>query len=203
MNVMERTTTKGEETRAQILEAGLRQASTAGFESLTIGSLAGTTGLSKSGLFAHFGSKTELQMAVLDEAARRFTEGVFLPALKAPRGVRRLRALLDLWLKWPGGMGLPGGCPIDMALREYDHQPGPMRDAILDRQRQLDREVQRAVKLAIETGELKRDTDTELLAFELAGIVMSFYRSQNITGAPAAGKRAHAAFERLIESHSA
>lgn len=203
MAAAERITTKGEETRAQILAAGLAQASAAGFESLTIGSLASTTGLSKSGLFAHFGSRTELQMAVLDEAARRFTLYVFLPALKAPRGVKRLRALLDLWLKWPGGTGLPGGCPIDMALREYDHQPGPMRDAIIDRQRQLDREVQKAVKLAVETGELRRDTDVELLAFELMGIVMSYYRSQNVTGAAPAGKRARAAFERLIESHSA
>lgn len=202
MAAVERVTTKGEETRAQILAAGLAQASAAGFESLTIGSLATTTGLSKSGLFAHFGSKTELQMAVLDEAARRFTECVFLPALKAPRGVKRLRALMELWLKWPGGTGLPGGCPIDMALREYDHQPGPMRDAIIDRQRQLDREVQKAVKLAMETGELRRDTDVELLAFELMGIVMSYYRSQNVTGAAAAGKRARAAFERLIESRS-
>jgi AcrR family transcriptional regulator len=196
-------TTKGEETRAQILEAGLRHASAAGFESLTIGSLAETTGLSKSGLFAHFGSKADLQMAVLDEAARRFTESVFLPALKAPRGVKRLRALMELWLKWPAGTGLPGGCPIDMALREYDHQPGPMRDAILDRQRQLDREVQKAVKLAVETGELKRDTDIELVAFELMGVVMSYYRSQNVVGNAGAAKRARAAFERLIESHSA
>ena len=95
MTAAERTTTKGEETRAQILAAAVRQASEAGFESLTIGSLAETTGLSKSGLFAHFGSKLELQMAALDEAARHFTENVFLPALKAPRGLRRLRALMD------------------------------------------------------------------------------------------------------------
>ena len=203
MATAERTTTKGEETRAQILAAGLRQASAAGFESLTIGSLAETTGLSKSGLFAHFGSKTELQMAVLDEAARRFTESVFLPALKAPRGVKRLRALMDLWLKWPAGTGLPGGCPIDMALREYDHQPGPMRDAIVDRQRQLDREVQKAVKLAVETGELRRDSDIELIAFELTGVVMSYYRTQHLAGVAPAAKRARAAFERLIQSHSA
>jgi len=203
MAAVERITTKGEETRAQILAAGLAHASAAGFESLTIGSLAETTGLSKSGLFAHFGSKTELQMAVLDEAARLFTETVFLPAMKAPRGVRRLRALMELWLKWPGGTGLPGGCPIDMALREYDHQPGPMRDAILDRQRQLDREVQKAVKLAVETGELRGDTDVELLAFELMGVVLSCYRSQNVVGHAAAAKRARAAFDRLIESHSA
>ena len=124
--VSERATTKGEETRAQILAAAVEQASAAGFESLTIGSLAERTGLSKSGLFAHFGSKLDLQVAALDEAARLYTEAVFLPALKAPRGLKRLRALFDLWLSWPQNARLPGGCPIDSALREYDHRPGPM-----------------------------------------------------------------------------
>jgi AcrR family transcriptional regulator len=203
MTAAERTTTKGEETRAQILGAAVRQASAAGFESLTIGSLAESTGMSKSGLFAHFGSKVELQMAALDEAARQFTEAVFLPALKAPRGVKRLRALMELWLKWPNGAHLPGGCPIDGALREYDHQPGPMRDAVFERQRQLDRELQKMVKLAVETGELHRDTDAELVAFEAMGIVMSYYRAQHLLGQAAAAKRARAAFERLIASHSA
>lgn len=205
MNAMtaERTTSKGEETRAQILAAAVRQASAAGFESLTIGSLAETTGLSKSGLFAHFGSKLELQLAALDEAARRFTETVFLPAMKVPRGVRRLRALLELWLKWPGSTDMPGGCPLDSALREYDHQPGPMRDAVLDRQRLLDRELQKAVKLAVETGELRPDTDTELVAFEIMGFVLSYYRAQHVGGSAAAAKRARASFERLIQIHSA
>ena len=108
-------TTKGEETRAQILAAAVEQASAAGFESLTIGSLAERTGMSKSGLFAHFGSKVELQMAALDEAARQFTEAVFMPALKAPRGVKRLRALFENWITWPHRAKLPGGCPIDAA----------------------------------------------------------------------------------------
>src|SRR5881394_3980719 len=94
------TTTKGEDTRAAILAAAVEQASAAGFESLTIGTLAEKTGLSKSGLFAHFGSKQDLQLAALDEAARQFTEQVFMPALKAPRGVKRLRALLEGWITW-------------------------------------------------------------------------------------------------------
>src|SRR5437763_9114387 len=100
--------TKGEETRAQILTAAVEQASACGFESLTIGTLAEKTGMSKSGLFAHFGSKLELQMAALDESARQFTEAVFMPAMKAPRGLRRLKALFDNWLTWPQRMRLPG-----------------------------------------------------------------------------------------------
>ena len=199
----ERPSTKGEETRAQILAAAVQQASRAGFESLTIGALAEATGLSKSGLFAHFGSKLELQIAALDEAARQFTQTVFLPALKAPRGLKRLRTLMDLWLHWPGGADMPGGCPIDAALREYDHQPGPMRDAVLERQRLLDREIQRAVGLAIETGELDKSTDPELVAFELTGIVLAYYRGKHVVGTAPAARRARAAFERLIETHSA
>ena len=101
--------TKGEETRSQILAAAVQQASAAGFESLTIGSLADKIGMSKSGLFAHFGSKLELQIATLDEAARLFTESVFLPAMKMPRGVKRLRALLENWLTWTQRASLPGG----------------------------------------------------------------------------------------------
>src|SRR4051812_48675018 len=133
--------TKGEETRAQILAAAVEQASATGFESLTIGALAERTGMSKSGLFAHFGSRLDLQIAALDEAARRFTEQVFLPALKAPRGVKRLKALFENWITWPQRARLPGGCPIDAAGREYDHQPGAMRDAVCERQRLLDREL--------------------------------------------------------------
>lgn len=199
----QRLTTKGEETRAQILAAAVAQASAAGFESITIGSLAERTGLSKSGLFAHFGSRGELQLAALDEAARQFTESVFLPALKAPRGVRRLGALLELWLHWPAEAKLPGGCPIDSALHEYDHRPGPLREAVIDRQRQLDRELQKAVRLAVDTGELAKDTDCELVAFEMIGIVLSFYRTQHLLPAAQAVRRARAAFDRLIETHSA
>src|ERR1700694_1380653 len=123
--------TKGEETRSQILAAAVEQASSSGFESLTIGTLAEKTGMSKSGLFAHFGSKLDLQIATLDESARQFTEAVFLAAVKAPRGVKRLRALFEHWIAWPQSAKLTGGCPVDSASREYHHRPGAMRDAVM------------------------------------------------------------------------
>jgi AcrR family transcriptional regulator len=195
--------TKGEETRAQILAAAVEQASETGFESLTIGTLAERTGLSKSGLFAHFGSKLELQLAALDEAARQYTEAVFMPALKAPRGLKRLRALFENWVGWPGAVRLPGGCPIDAASREYAHHPGPMRDAVLDRQKSLDRELGRAVQLAIDTGELAPDTDPRQIAFELIAIVLGCFRSELLFGAEEARLRARAAFERLLADHAA
>ncbi|HET7728631.1 MAG TPA: TetR/AcrR family transcriptional regulator [Usitatibacter sp.] len=194
--------TKGESTRAQILAAAVQQASAAGFESLTIGALAERTGLSKSGLFAHFGSKLELQMAALDEAGRQFAEQVFLPALKAPRGLKRLRALFDNWITWPERAMLKGGCPIDAATREYDHQPGPMRDAVIERQRMLDRELCKTVQLAIDTGELAKDTDPAELAFAIVGIVLGCYRTATYLG-PEAERRARAAFDRLISQYTA
>ncbi len=193
---------KGEETRAQILAAAVEQASACGFESLTIGTLADKTGLSKSGLFAHFGSKLDLQIAALDEAGRQFTEAVFLPAMKAPRGVRRLRALFDNWITWPQRASLPGGCPIDSASREYHHQPGPMRDAIVDRQKLLDRELSKAVRMAVETGELAENVDPGQVAFDMLGIILGFYRTELLLGRPQATRRARVGFERLLKQNA-
>ena len=194
---------KGEATRAQILAAAVQQASACGFESLTIGTLAEQTGMSKSGLFAHFGSKLELQVAALDEAARQFTEAVFLPALKAPRGLKRLRALFEHWIAWPAHASLPGGCPIDAAAREFQHQPGPMREAVLERQRTLMRELQRTVQLAIDTGEFVPATDAGQFVFELMGIIFVSFRAEMLLGPGEARRRARNAFDRLIRQHAA
>jgi len=190
--------TKGEETRSQILSAAVEQASACGFESLTIGTLAERLEMSKSGLFAHFGSKLDLQMAALDEAARQFTEIVYLPAMKVPRGMKRLRALFENWINWPERANLPGGCPIDAATREYHHQPGPMRDAIFERQKQLDRELRKTVQMTIDNGELPADTDAGQIAYDLIGIVLGFFRSQMVLGMDESRRRARVAFERLV-----
>jgi len=201
--VATKSTSKGEETRSQILAAAVEQASARGFESLTIGSLAEKTGMSKSGLFAHFGSKLDLQIAALDEAARQFTEAVFMPALKAPRGLKRFRALIDNWISWPHRASLPGGCPIDAASREYQHQPGPMRDAVVERQKSLDRELAKAVQMAIDTGELKADTDPRQVSFDTLGIILAFNRVELLFGTVEATQRARNAFDRLIQQHRA
>lgn len=196
-----KSATKGEETRSSILAAAVEQASASGFESLTIGSLAEKTGMSKSGLFAHFGSKLDLQIAALDEAARRFTEAVFLPAMKAPRGLKRLQALFDNWINWPQRASLPGGCPIDAATREYHHQPGAMRDAVIERQKQLGRELAKAVQMAVETGELEPDTDPGQVAFELFGMLLASYSTDLLLGTAESTRRTRIAFERLIAQH--
>ncbi|HUP98616.1 MAG TPA: TetR/AcrR family transcriptional regulator [Usitatibacter sp.] len=200
--ISSRPTTKGEDTRSQILAAAVEHASASGFESLTIGSLAEKTGMSKSGLFAHFGSKQELQIAALDEAARQFTEAVFMPAMKVPRGLKRLRAIFENWITWPTRGGLPGGCPIDAASREYHHQPGAMRDAVVDRQKQLDRELAKAVQMAVDSGELLPETDPRQFAFDMLGIVLVFYRTELLLGAGESIHRARKSFERLVSEHT-
>jgi AcrR family transcriptional regulator len=158
--------------------------------------------MSKSGLFAHFGSKQDLQIAALDEAGRQFTEAVFLPAMKVPRGLKRLRALFENWITWPQRASLPGGCPIDAASREYHHQPGAMREAVIERQKLLDRELAKAVQMAIESGELKPETDPRQFAFDMLGIVLVFYRTELLLETAEAGRRARSAFDHLVDHYT-
>ena len=122
--------TKGEQTRAAILDEALRIASRLGLEGLTIGSLADATGMSKSGLFAHFGSREELQLAVLEHAAQRYGETVLVPALKIDRGLPRLRAMFERWLDWASASGLPGGCIMIAAAHEYEQAHANRKGAL-------------------------------------------------------------------------
>lgn len=189
---------KGEQTRNAILDAALAQASEAGFESLTIGSLAERTGLSKSGLFAHFGSREELQVAAIDAAAARFTEAVFLPALKARRGVPRLRALFHNWLGWTQHSGMAHGCPLQAAAVEFDDRPGPVRDAVVEHHARLERELVRAVELAMGEGHLRVDLDAGQFVFDTLGIILAYYQQARLLRRAEARSRAEAAFERLL-----
>jgi AcrR family transcriptional regulator len=193
---------KGEETRAIILDAALRQASRSGFEALTIGPLAEVTGLSKSGLFAHFGSKEELQIATVEEAVRRFTEIVFVPATKHARGLPRLRALFENWLVWADRAELPGSCPIQTASVEFDDRPGPVRDALVKQQRRLGVELARAVQMTIDSGEFAADSDPDQFAFEMTGILLVFYQARRLIGEHIAAQRARTAFESRITAFS-
>ena len=191
--------TKGEETRALILEAAVQHAGVHGFDALTIGLLAEQTGLSKSGLFAHFGSKEELQIATLDEAVRRYNEVAFIPAMRAPRGLRRLTLVFDNWLQWIERSGLKA-CPMLAANTEFDDRPGPMRDAVVQHMQRMNHEIMRGVQMTIETGEFATDTDPEQFAFELFGIICSCYRARNLFDDAKANERARKAFDRLITS---
>ena len=190
---------KGEATRAGILDVAVRMAATDGFAALTIGVLAERTGLSKSGLFAHFGSKEDLQIATLDEATRRYNEVAFMPALRAARGLKRLEALAENWLLWTERSELKA-CPMMAALAEFDDKPGPMRDALAQHMQRMNGEIIRAVEMTVESGEFTRETDPAQFAFEMFGIVATCYRSRSLFQDPLANDRARAAFRRLVNS---
>jgi AcrR family transcriptional regulator len=195
-------TTKGEQTRAAILDEALRVASKLGLEGLTIGGLAEATGMSKSGLFAHFGSREDLQLAVLEHAAQRYGETVLMPALKIERGLPRLRAMFEHWLDWTLASGLPGGCIMIAAAAEYDDRPGPIRDAVIANQHRGNAVTRKAVRLAIEEGHLKTDTDPEQITFELLGIVLASHNHRRLLGDKEARTRALKAFEELVARHA-
>ena len=196
------TPTKGEQTRTAILDEALRIASKLGLEGLTIGSLADATGMSKSGLFAHFGSREDLQLAVLEHAAQLYGEKVFVPVLKIERGLPRLRALFERWLDWTIDSGLPGGCIMISAAIEYDDRPGPIRDAAIENQHRGNAITQKAVRLAIEEGHLMPDTEPEQISFEMLGIVLASHNHRRLLGDKEARKRALTAFAQLISRHA-
>jgi AcrR family transcriptional regulator len=195
--------TKGEQTRLAILDGALRVARRLGLEGLTIGTLAEATGMSKSGLFAHFGSREDLQLAVLEHGARQYGERVLAPALKIDRGLPRLRALFERWLDWTLQTEVPGGCIMVSAAHEYDDRPGPIRDAAVEMQRRGIGVTERAVRLAIEEGHLKKDTDPGQIAFELLGIVLASHNHGRLLGDKEARKRALTAFDALVARHAA
>lgn len=187
---------RGDETRAAILDRALQMARAAGLHGVTIGALAEELDMSKSGLFAHFGSKETLQLEVLELAASRFTEAVFAPALKAPRGIPRLRAIFERWLEWERQ---PGGCPFVIAAVELDDRPGPVRDALVRSQRQLLDGLRRAVEIAIAEGQLRPDVDVEQLAYELHGLLLAYHYDARLLRDERADARARKAFDGLVE----
>src|SRR4051812_47270242 len=193
---------KGEQTRTAILDEALKIASRLGLEGLTIGSLADATGMSKLGLFAHFGSREDLQLAVLEHFAHLYGERVFVPVLKIDRGLPRLQALFERWLDWTVASGLPGGCIMISAANEYDDRPGPIRDAVIANQRRGNAICEKAVRLAVEEGHLLHSTDPEQIAFEMLGIVLASHNHRRLLGDREARKRALTAFEELVARHA-
>jgi AcrR family transcriptional regulator len=195
---------KGEETRERIVERAWRLASRDGLAGLSIGKLAGELGLSKSGLFAHFGSKEDLELQILKTAAERFTEQVMKPAFTAPRGVARLRKLFKAWVAWTNDPGHPGGCVMFAASAELDDAAeGPQRDFLASAQAGLLAALAKAARMGVETGELRRDLDCEQFAFEMLGYVMAYQHTRRLLRDPKAEQRAKQAFESLLRVSAA
>lgn len=194
---------KGEQTRALILNEAMAAASRLGLEGLSIGALAAQLDLSKSGLFAHFGSKQDLQLLTLKQVQKRFQDRVLLPALKEPRGLPRLRALLSNWLEWitQSNNELPGGCPILAASAEFDGRPGAVREWLVAGQRELRGAIVKAIRLAIEEGHLSAQTDPWQLGFELFGVVLATHHDYRLLDDTRSVARAQNAIERMLGAH--
>lgn len=193
---------KGQRTRDDILGQAVALASAYGLEGLTIGSLADRLGMSKSGLFAHFGSKEDLQLATLKNARERFERIVFSPALAAPRGLPRIRELFRRWLAWADDPQTPGGCVIIGATTEYDDRPGPLRDALVASQQDLRRALARAVEIAVSEEHLRNDTDPQQFGFELFSIVFAAHHDRRLLHDPDFARHATTAFEALVARYA-
>lgn len=192
------STTKGEETRDRILDLAVREASVAGLEGLSIGGLARAADMSKSGIFAHFGSKEDLQIAVMEAARADFIDTVLRPAVEVPRGEPRLRALFEGWLDWEAGERHPGGCPIFVAALEFDDRPGPVRDVVARILDESVRTLERAAGLAMEEDPFRPETDPAQVAFELHGVLLSYHLQHRLLGRDDARERARAAFHAIL-----
>ena len=188
---------KGAATRESVVGHALSIALTDGFEGLTIGNVAQSVGMSKSGVFAHFGSREDLQLAVLDAAAQRFTDNVFMPAMREKRGLPRLRAIMRHWVIWMRNEG----CPMVSAAVEYDDRPGPIRDRVVEYQTRLRRELARAVQMAIDTGELKADCDPQQLAFEIFAVELALHHDSRLFKRSDSMVRAERSMQRLLDSY--
>jgi AcrR family transcriptional regulator len=199
---MNAQTAKGERTRGAILDEALRLVSKSGLDGLTIGTLAEATGMSKSGLFAHFGSREELLLAVLAHGQAQFGEVVFQPAMAKPRGLPRLRAMFVNWLDWTESAELPGGCPMIGGATEFDDKPGAVRDMLAGGQRSWIETLKRAARQAVEEGQLSQDTDPEQIAFEMFGIALVVHHHRRLLGYKKARGRALFALDSLFERHA-
>lgn len=188
---------KGQQTRAAILDAALGLASSAGLEGLSIGVLAEVMQMSKSGVFAHFGSREELQISVIREYHNRFEEEVFYPAIREPRGLPRLRALFERWVRRVS-VEVDSGCIYISGAVEFDDRPGPVRDALADMVRSWQDALGRAIRLAIEAGHLRADTDALQMLFEVHGLILALHHDARFLRIPGAVDRARHAFERIV-----
>ncbi len=192
---------KGQQTRAAILDAALGLASHMGLEGLSIGALAEVIQMSKSGVFAHFGSREELQISVIREYHARFEEEVFFPAIKEARGLPRLHALFERWIRRVS-VELDSGCIYISGAVEFDDRPGPVRDALASMVLAWHAALARAIRMAIDGGQLRADTDPEQMLFELHGLILALHHDARFLRSPGALDRARVGFQRTLSYYA-
>lgn len=190
---------KGEATRAAIVEAGLALARREGLEGLTIGLLADALAMSKSGVFAHFGSREDLQLAVLREYAARFVDDVLRPAVARERGLPRLQAMLENWLRLLA-REIEQGCLMISGASEYDDRPGALRDAVVAIVAGWKDELLRAIDAAKEAGHLRGDADSRQMVFEVYGLMLVLHHDARLLRSADSVRRARAGLARVIDS---
>jgi len=190
---------KGAETRASILTQAISMAGILGLEGLTIGRLATQTGMSKSGLFGHFGSKEALQFAVLETIAKDFSLKVISPALKEPTGETRLRKLFSNWMEWADDEKQEGGCRLMGASVELNARPGELRDYLAEQQIEWIDCIRRMAQKAVSESIFRAGLDTRQFAFEFHSIGLGLNFSLRLLRDPAALSRSQVAFDSLIQ----
>jgi AcrR family transcriptional regulator len=189
----------GERTRLEILDVAERLAAREGLEGLTIGQLAVAVGMSKTGLFAHFGSKEALQLATVEAAFTRFSAEVIEPVLQLPPGVRQIREVFEHYFAYVEKRSLTGGCFFTAASQEMDDRPGPVRDQILRFVQMRDSLVVDGLRQAVKHGELRKGLDVEQLAFELVGLANGASVAFQLTKDRKVLERVRVAFTRLLD----
>jgi AcrR family transcriptional regulator len=192
---------KGQQTRATILEAALGLASHMGLEGLSIGALAEVTQMSKSGVFAHFGSREELQISVIREYHQRFEEEVFFPAVRLPRGLPRLRAMFENWVKRVS-VEIDSGCIYISGAVEFDDRPGPVRDALASMVLAWHAALEKAIRISMAEGHLRPDTEADQMLFELHGLILALHHDARFLRTPGALDRARRGFERTLSHYA-
>ena len=192
---------KGQQTKAAIVDAALGLATQIGLEGLSIGALAEVMQMSKSGVFAHFGSREELQISVVREYHHRFEEEVFYPAMAAARGLPRLRAMFDNWMKRPS-VEIDSGCLYISGAVEFDDRPGPVRDALASSVNTWLAAMKRAIEIAVAEGHLHADTDAGQMGFEIHAQILALHYEARFLRNPESLRRALTAFEGIVARYS-
>jgi AcrR family transcriptional regulator len=188
---------KGLQTKAAIVDAALGLATQIGLEGLSIGALAEVMHMSKSGVFAHFGSREELQISVVREYHVRFEDEVFYPAMREPRGLPRLRALFANWMRRTSAE-IDSGCLYIGGAVEFDDRPGPVRDELASSVRTWLAAMYRAVVQAREEGHVRADADAQQMAFEIHGLILALHYEARFLKTPGSIARANTGFDHIL-----
>lgn len=188
---------KGQQTKQAIVHAAVGLSTQVGLEGLSIGSLAELMHMSKSGVFAHFGSREELQISVIREYFATFEQEVFYPALQAPQGLPRLRALFDNWMKRVA-VEIQSGCIFISGAVEFDDRPGPVREALANSVQTWLNALYRAVVLAKQCGHLSADADEQQVAFEIHALILALHYEARFLKNPGSLARANRGFDDIL-----